>query len=232
MPSPPSTMMSAEPASATARCEPAHRSRDTAVASSTSARPSVSSPRRRSTDDTANPPVMSAIISSDVLKNESVRRSGGLGEEVLHRVVVADEVADVVAHRAVGDAGEQQPRRPAQHRAALQPHRQPDRPHQPRRGGGRAGSGWHERAAEVADGEQGVRHRHEGERRRDEQQERPGPLAGERPGVHAPTPSATATTACRCRCRRRRARRRRRRGPPRRCRARCGCARSPGPSPR
>ncbi len=43
------------------------------MASSTSARPPVSSLRRRSTDDTANPPVIRDIISSDVLKNESVR---------------------------------------------------------------------------------------------------------------------------------------------------------------
>ena len=73
IPSPARSMISAEPAMATVRCDAAQRARETAVASSTSARPLVSSLRRRSTDDTANPPVMRAIISSDVLKYESVR---------------------------------------------------------------------------------------------------------------------------------------------------------------
>ena len=58
---------------ATARCEPPHCVRDTAVASSGSARPPVSSLRSRSADDTAKPPVMTASISRDVAKYESVR---------------------------------------------------------------------------------------------------------------------------------------------------------------
>ena len=50
------------PPSATSVCPSAQRVRETAVASSGSARPSLSSPRRRSTEPTANAAAISAII--------------------------------------------------------------------------------------------------------------------------------------------------------------------------
>jgi hypothetical protein len=73
MPRPAAAISAADPASATTRYEVIHRVRLSAVARSGSARPPVSSLRSRRVDEMANPPAISASISSDVAKNASVR---------------------------------------------------------------------------------------------------------------------------------------------------------------
>ena len=90
MPRPAAAIITAEPPSATARCEAAHRVRGSAVASSGSAAAAVSSLRSRSADETAKP-------AGDERQHEQRRgeervgqAAAGLGDDVLERVVVAD----------------------------------------------------------------------------------------------------------------------------------------------
>ena len=73
MPRPAAAISAADPPSATARYDVTHAVRPNPVASSGSARPPVSSLRSRSVDEMANPPAISASISSEVVKNASVR---------------------------------------------------------------------------------------------------------------------------------------------------------------
>ena len=121
----------------------------------------------------------------------------GLGDDVLHRLVVADEVGDVVADRPVGDAGEHQPGDPRQERGGAR-----SRSARPSgvvsagvavAGPGRGGTSPPPRSRRA---QQPVGDGDEGDRARREQAERPPALAGERARRPAPTPSARATTAC------------------------------------
>jgi hypothetical protein len=61
-------MITTDPPAAIARCDTAHFGRESAVASSCSAPPPVSSLRSRRIEATANPAVISAMVRSEVAK--------------------------------------------------------------------------------------------------------------------------------------------------------------------